>query len=258
MAIALPCTRGSNCAGCAINTYQPNQPTQHHQSSQSTQSQEIQPVYRQYSGQATQYQPRFRYESQTLNDAFRHQMLQYMQARYPPRIHMSGTANNWLDRIPHDTLDRITQYLSYEDRIYLRQQTRALYAAVNPQAAPWTSKVAFVLHAERDFVQHDDKHGRNIGCYTCFTVQPAREFAQNQRTQAFRRDLPGRPLVNLHRFCIRCGIKEGLHVPGDLLRRKNAEYSWICGCLEPRDHDLVPTCGICRRNAPMRESVPIG
>lgn len=48
---------------------------------------------------------------------------------------------------------------------------------------------------------------------------------------------------NLRRWCIKCGIKEGFYLPGDLIYNRLGEKLWICSCRQTREKG--EDCRVC-------------
>ncbi|KAI0847085.1 hypothetical protein F5Y00DRAFT_125591 [Daldinia vernicosa] len=141
-----------------------------------------------------------------------------------------------LEILPQDIIDQISQYIPYENLIYLSWVSKALNKMVNPRLAPHETKLSFVLRAERDFYRHYSSTPSSLGCFICYKVLPASVFAIDQPLQAEVRSsaLGGTTtttVVNLRRFCIGCGIQSGLHKPGDELITRIDSRFWICDCL---------------------------
>ncbi|KAI1077406.1 hypothetical protein F5B20DRAFT_274492 [Whalleya microplaca] len=177
------------------------------------------------------------------------QYLQVIAVPFP--IPKGGTR---LELLPQNILNRISQFVPYEQLIWLSQECRALRMLINPQLAPYETKLSFVLRAERDFHKHYDSKPPNQGCYMCCQVLPAGWFASNQALQAFlRNSLSERqPVIHLRRFCIRCGIKSGCHGPGDYLITRTGERLWICDCTQIRSVEQVSNCNVCGAICPYR------
>ncbi|KAI5864837.1 hypothetical protein GGS23DRAFT_595529 [Durotheca rogersii] len=169
-----------------------------------------------------------------------------------------------LELLPQSVLDRICRHVPYERLLWLYQQSRALRRHVDPHLAPHETKLSFVLRAERDYPQHRLSAPPNLGCYMCHRVLPAALFASNQPLQALLRapfpdpgpgpsprprPTPPQVVVNLRRFCIRCGIQSGCHLPGDSLITRTGYQFWLCRCFRILD-DHVPHCKDCRAVCP--------
>ncbi|KAI8961984.1 hypothetical protein F5Y11DRAFT_324281 [Daldinia sp. FL1419] len=140
-----------------------------------------------------------------------------------------------LEVLPQDLIDRISQYVPYENLIYLSWVSKRLNKMVDPQLAPYETKLSFVLRAERDFYRHYTSNANkppNLGCYMCHKVLPAGVFAFNQPLQAgvYGSMLDEPVVVNLRRFCLMCGIQMGLHKSGDEIITRTGERYWICKC----------------------------
>ncbi|KAI0384073.1 hypothetical protein F5Y04DRAFT_293452 [Hypomontagnella monticulosa] len=163
--------------------------------------------------------------------------------------------NPSLDILPQDIIDRICQYIPYENLLWLYQQSRSLHRIIDPQLAPHETKVSLVIRAERDYPKHYDPPASKpvgLGCYMCSRVLPSSVFASNQPRQALLRALPSEEefVINLRRFCISCGIQFGCHVPGDELNTRTGGRYWLCDCLCVLS-DKTPGCGNCRALCPL-------
>jgi hypothetical protein len=213
MAIALPLPQGAISSGYANNTSQSHHTAQPHQSNQATQVQSRSAIHQD--------------RQNPLGDVLFSRMLQHMQTHYPAR---PQGGNNALERLPRAAFGRVCRLLGYRDLICLRQLSRALYAATDPQVAPEEDKIALVLRAERHFPQNyggGEQQQHRLGCFLCFQVRPTECFARAQPALALRPGLPGRPIVRMRRFCVDCGVREGLHEPGDRLDLKNGARIWV-------------------------------
>ncbi|KAI1342799.1 hypothetical protein F5Y15DRAFT_428757 [Xylariaceae sp. FL0016] len=230
-----------------------------------------------------------------------------------------------MDALPQDVLDRILRHVPYETALFLPAVSRRWRERANPLLAPLETCIAFVLRAERDFAthtpdkattkrqqqqqqqrsnelrqgqgqgtgqlgQHQRYTGWGLGCYTCFRVRPAPYFAVDQPLQALQEDPASgtRAYVFLRRFCIECGVRTGLHKPGDLMETRHlgnvtgsggagegggggtgggggaggggegrlAGEWWICACGELWSKARYSKCAVCRVNCPFRGSAP--
>ncbi|ORY57231.1 uncharacterized protein BCR38DRAFT_109855 [Pseudomassariella vexata] len=156
-------------------------------------------------------------------------------------------------------IDQICRYTDYQTLIHIRRANKALRNAINPQLAPYESKRAFVLRACKDFPQNY-KDTIRWACYSCFLCRETDKFAANQARQAIRGLPPNQELVNLPNFCIDCGVRHGLHRPGEKMTPITGKPKWLCGCpLRPgRPVDDIlhilgkdTRCDYCDTNAPL-------
>ncbi|KAF3057225.1 hypothetical protein GL218_06121 [Daldinia childiae] len=153
-----------------------------------------------------------------------------------------------LEILPQDIINKISQYIPYENLIYLSWASKVLNKLVDPRLAPHETKLSFVLRAERDFYRHYSIRPSNLGCFMCYKILPASIFAIDQPLQAeLSTSAVSRPVVvNLRRFCIRCGIQSGLHKPGDELLTRIDDRFWICDCLYVQGEKTLVcrSCGV--------------
>ncbi|KAI0103427.1 hypothetical protein F4814DRAFT_96892 [Daldinia grandis] len=138
-----------------------------------------------------------------------------------------------LEILPKDIINQISQYVPYENLIYLSWASKALNKMVDPHLAPHETKLSLVLRAERDYYRHYSLKPSSLGCFICYKILPASVFAIDQPLQAeLCTSASSEPVVvNLRRFCIGCGIQSGLHKPGDELTTRIDSQFWICDCL---------------------------
>ena len=59
-------------------------------------------------------------------------------------------------------------------------------------------------------------------------------------------------LVNLRRFCIDCGVRAGLHAPGDLLYTRSGQRLWLCRCRVVWELPACLKCPRCLGDCPLR------
>ena len=174
------------------------------------------------------------------------------------------------EKLPPELQRDIFKQLDYKTLINLSQCSRFLAKAVDPQSALWHDKFAFTLRAENYFKKHfpGQINGRetlgNFACYFCFRVRGPYHFDQSQpvlfttpRAGWYRKvtdeDLrTGRAknAVSLRRFCIECGVKHGIHQPGDLLRTKTGQELWVCHCWRIWTKPTHLRCNRCQANCP--------
>ncbi|KAI2614871.1 hypothetical protein GGR54DRAFT_321489 [Hypoxylon sp. NC1633] len=166
------------------------------------------------------------------------------------------TVGTRLEFLPRDVLNRICEYVDYEKLIWLYQESRTLNRIIDPQLAPYATKLSFVLQAERYFPQHYGAKPPNLGCYMCSKVLPASFFASNQPLQARLQNKPEeeQSVVNLRRFCIDCGIQCGCHCPGGEINTRTGDRFWLCNCLRMLSDKTTDcmTCGAFSPSAPRR------
>lgn len=210
-----------------------------------------------------------------------------------PAVPTPGRASI-LERLPPELLGEVTSQLGYGDLIALSQASRRLRAAVDPSRAPAAEKFAFVLRAEKDFARNAASGSfACYVCYRVrgpayFADSLSQPLTARCRTSAAasRRGSgisaggsSGEPggssvtgvdpnddedegprreevkVVALRRFCIECGVREGLHEPGARICTRLGEDRWVCWC-QPRpkvhDYDVALRCVGCQRTCPLR------
>lgn len=135
-----------------------------------------------HSEQATQSSPNSQYVDQ-------------LPASLPLKdFRVSETPVFKFQHLPAELQLHILSYLDYPSLIALSCTNRFFNEIIYPQGAPEQDKIAFVLHAEKNFRKHfpneDKDWPGNFGCYACFRVRGPELFLQRQ--------LPGR------RICTEC------------------------------------------------------
>ncbi|KJZ77563.1 hypothetical protein HIM_03287 [Hirsutella minnesotensis 3608] len=149
-----------------------------------------------------------------------------------------------IERLPHELQRMVLSHLDYQSLIYLSTMNRYFHRMIDPQRmANGLDKAQFVMRAAKDFPQHrpsekgHDYRPGNFECYICFRVRSPDHFDMLQPQSAFV-DLHGRLIRNrepdprsdrqimLRRFCIDCGVKEGLHAPFDCLTTRTGKDLW--------------------------------
>jgi len=174
------------------------------------------------------------------------------------------------ERLTDEIRQKVFTNLDYQDLISLSKTSRFLNQNVKPQSmASLSSKLAFVRNVENFYKKHfpnvqGPNHPGNFACYICFRVRGPAHFVAEQLRAIFVNDkgqrVPDvtkfqevggysktsdiRP-IELRRFCIKCGVKEGFHLPGDLLVTKLKEEFWICQCRVPRKKHTCLMCTTC-------------
>ncbi|KAI5922045.1 hypothetical protein F4810DRAFT_675235 [Camillea tinctor] len=157
------------------------------------------------------------------------------------------------ESLPKSIIDKICSYVPYEYLLLLRRTNHIMLTLIDPYRAPYHTMVSCVLRAERDFSRHHNSP-YNLGCYTCFRVLPASEFASNQPSEVIVREkLTGHEtIVNLRRYCIDCGLRVGYHGPGDFLMRPGGQKSWVCRCGDVINWDRASQCDVCKAICPFQ------
>lgn len=102
----------------------------------------------------------------------------------------------------------------------------------------------------------------NFECYICYRVRSQDHFDALQSLTAYfdrknrlvtgRAPGPGDVLYSLRRFCIDCGIKEGLHAPYDSLTTRRGDDLWVCLCRRVWSKPGCMRCKSCGADCPLR------
>lgn len=188
------------------------------------------------------------------------------------RHHWRTTVNmpSIIERLPHELQHIVFSNLDYQSLIYLSTMNRYFQRTVDPQKmSTTTDKAQFVMRAAKDFPQHrpsekgHDFRPGNFECYICFRVRSPDKFDMLQPQAAFvdiwgcivrHRDPDFRidRQVMLRRFCIDCGVNEGIHAPFDCLTTRTGKDLWICRCPSVWSKPACLRCPQCRSSCPLR------
>jgi hypothetical protein len=186
------------------------------------------------------------------------------------------------ERLPPEILQRICTSLDYPTLISLSQANSFLQKMADPRAmASPASKFEFVVHAENFYSKHfptvRDEHPGNFACYICFRVRDPAYFDAEQphtiyvdakgqriRDRTKQKEVGGEgragdaeqsvTTVPLRRFCVECGVEEGLHRPGDLLLTKLQQELWVCKCWVVREKSACLRCPQCGGDCRLRRN----
>lgn len=188
------------------------------------------------------------------------------------------------ERLPLDLQREILSHLDYQSLIALSCVNRYLNRTVDPaRLASPEDKFAFVMHAENFFPRHfpvvvqGQERPGNFACYVCFRVRGPAHFDADQPhsiyvdergervstprgrgtdgkggTVATLPPPPGCKIVTLRRFCIECGVRCGLHRPGDSMFTKLRQELWVCGCRMVWQKPTCLKCTRCGGDCPLR------
>ena len=175
-----------------------------------------------------------------------------------------------IERLPREIQRRIFWYLDYQALIYLSTMNRCLHRTIQPRKmADPVDMAQFVMRAAKDFPQHrpsekgHDYRPGNFECYICFRVRSPEHFDMLQPQAAFV-DSAGRLVhgrepdaridrqIMLRRFCIDCGVSEGLHAPFDCLTTRTGKDLWVCNCSQIWSKPGCLRCPDCRGDCPLR------
>jgi hypothetical protein len=175
-----------------------------------------------------------------------------------------------IERLPHELRGMVFANLDYQSLIHLSTMNRFFHQVINPQRmANPDDKMQFVMRAAKDFPQHrpsekgHDFRPGNFECYICFRVRSPDKFDTLQAQAAFL-DTLGRIVRNrgvdcrsdrqvmLRRFCIECGVREGIHAPLDCLTTRTGKDLWICNCPKVWSKPGCLRCPNCQGDCPLR------
>ncbi|SPO06128.1 uncharacterized protein DNG_08817 [Cephalotrichum gorgonifer] len=188
------------------------------------------------------------------------------------------------ERLPPELQREILSRLDYQSLIALSCTNRYLNQTVDPaHLADPADKFAFVMRAENYFPRHfpvvvqGQERPGNFACYVCFRVRGPAHFdadqphsiyvndrgervdglaplrgADGKPSQARALPPPGCKLVSLRRFCIECGVRHGLHQPGDSLFTKLRQELWVCRCRMVWQKPTCLKCTRCGGDCPLR------
>ncbi|CEJ88681.1 hypothetical protein VHEMI04789 [[Torrubiella] hemipterigena] len=181
-----------------------------------------------------------------------------------------------IERLPEDVQGMVYSRMDYQSLIHLSTMNRHFHGTIDPQRmADAADKAQFVMRAAKDFPQHrpsekghDYKPG-NFECYICFKVRSADHFDMLQPQHAWidayghvvseRDPIPGvDSKISLRRFCIECGVKEGLHAPFDCLTTRTGRDLWVCRCRRIWSKPGCLRCPDCRGDCPLRPKKKFG
>lgn len=181
-----------------------------------------------------------------------------------------------IERLPNDLQRKVYSGLDYQSLIHLSTMNRYFHQNIDPQSmADPADKAQFVMRAAKDFPQHrpsekghDYKPG-NFECYVCFRVRSPEHFDMMQPQHAYvdphgclvtdRDPQPGMDRqISLRRFCIECGVREGLHAPFDCLTTRTGRDLWVCKCRRIWAKPGCLRCPDCRGDCPLRPKKKFG
>lgn len=177
-----------------------------------------------------------------------------------------STMPSSVERLPLELQQMIFSNLNYQSLIFMSMTNRHFNQTVKPQEmADPIDKFQFVMHAANNFEQHRPKEKEwwgNFECYICYRVRSQDHFDALQSLTAYfdskgrlvtgRPPGPGDTLYSLRRFCIDCGIKEGLHAPYDSLTTRRGDDLWVCLCRRVRSKPGCMRCKRCGADCPLR------
>lgn len=175
-----------------------------------------------------------------------------------------------IERLPNELQRIVFSHLDYQSLIYLSTMNRYFHRAIDPQAmANGIDKAQFVMRAAKDFPQHrpseksHDYRPGNFECYICFRVRSPDHFDMLQPQSAYvdahgclvrnrEPDVRTDRQVTLRRFCVDCGVAEGLHAPFDCLTTRTGKDLWVCSCRQVWSKPACLRCPECRGDCPLR------
>ena len=185
------------------------------------------------------------------------------------------------ERLPPELQREILSRLDYQSLIALSCVNRYLNQTVDPAAlAAPEDKFAFVMRAENYFPRHfpvviqGQERPGNFACYACFRVRGPAHFDAEQPLSIWVNERgervpepqgrgrgkggallpppPGCREVTLRRFCIECGVRHGLHRPGDSMFTKLRQELWVCDCRMVWQKPTCLKCTRCGGDCPLR------
>lgn len=175
-----------------------------------------------------------------------------------------------IERLPVEIQQIVFSLLDYQALIHLSTMNRFFQRRIDPQVmADPLDKIAFVVRAVKDFPQHrptergHEYRPGNFECYVCFRVrspdyfdmfQPASIFV-DKHGQIVRDRNPSNGInreIMLRRFCISCGVKEGIHAPFDCLVTRTGRDLWVCKCHKIWSKPEYLRCPDCKGDCPLR------
>lgn len=216
------------------------------------------------------------YHSHSRQHSLASQASSYASSSHHSSRGSSSSMPSQLERLPHNVQDMVYSRMDYQSLIHLSTMNRYFNGSVDPQRmARQDDKAEFVMRAAKDFPQHrpsekghDYKPG-NFECYVCFKVRSADHFDMLQPQFAWvdsrncviseREPIPGvDSQISLRRFCIECGVKEGLHAPFDCLTTRTGRDLWVCRCRRIWSKPGCLRCPDCRGDCPLRPKKKFG
>lgn len=174
-----------------------------------------------------------------------------------------------LERLPMKIQNIIFLHLDYQALIFLSTMNSFYKRVIDPASmATSADKFQFVMRAAKDFPQHRprEKSQGNFECYICYKIRGPDYFDWLQPQSVFVdeasqivRDRPPRRgrdrEIMLRRFCIECGIKEGLHGPMDCLTTRTGRELWVCHCRQVWEKPNYLRCPQCSGDCPLRPKI---
>ena len=180
------------------------------------------------------------------------------------------TVPSRIERLPSELQRMVFSHLDYQALIHLSTLNRYFHRTIQPRKmADPVDMAQFVMRAAKDFPQHrpsekgHDHRPGNFECYICFRVRSPDHFDMLQPQAAFV-DTTGRIVrgrdpdpridrqVMLRRFCIDCGVCEGIHAPFDCLTTRTGRDLWVCNCRQVWSKPGCLRCPDCRGDCPLR------
>lgn len=175
-----------------------------------------------------------------------------------------------IERLPNELQKMIFFHLDYQALIHLSTMNRYFQRTLDPhRMASTADKAQFVMRAAKDFPQHrpseksHDFRPGNFECYICFRVrspdnfdmlQPQHAYIDNRGciVQGRDPDIHTDRKIMLRRFCIDCGVREGIHVPFDCLVTRTGKDLWVCRCSKVWAKPSCLRCPDCKGDCPLR------
>lgn len=148
---------------------------------------------------------------------------------------MPGKQPPGLQMLPVELQLNIAEYYDYGSLLALRQTNRHFREVADRVECSEFEKASFVRAAEQY-----PRHANNLGCFRCYRVLPAGEFADKQRKKSHGK---GNSKSYL-RFCFECGVEKGIYTPGSRVVKDGVDM--IC-CGQCRRVRAVQFCSSCWR-----------
>lgn len=195
--------------------------------------------------------------------SIRHHIKQQCQAQEHRRQPAMPSS---IERLPAELQQMITSNLDYQSLIFMSMTNRHFNQTIKPrEMADPSDMFQFVMTAANYFPQHRPKEKEpwgNFECYICYRVRTQDHFDALQSQTAYfdckgrlvtgRQPGPGDVLYSLRRFCIDCGVKEGLHAPYDSLTTRRGDDLWVCLCRCVWSKPGCMRCKCCGADCPLR------
>lgn len=155
---------------------------------------------------------------------------------------MSGQKLANLQNLPTELQANIAEHLDYGSLLALHQVNRHFRKIADPVKCSDWKKYSFV-HAAEQY----PRHVHNFGCYRCFCVLPASQFADRQK----KKDRGKGNAKSSFRFCLKCGVEKGICSPGNYIVKNGVEMICCWECRRVREVQFCPSCRYCSSCLPL-------